>query len=336
MENRLTKICAIGATGMTCLLTYNIALADPSREFNPKLEFTYFEPNDNNTEGSLGIKYELDYGIQLGNPEDQETNQPGVISARNNFYKINLFSKGNLPFKSDFQIGDFTETGIDLAWETVRVDVLTEPCRTDYCDERTPDNSFVFKLAGSYQFEADSEFDNKQHAYGLKMRAAYKIPARSQLQLVNPLEWLPSVIRLMVGDGFAVGDNKRVTASAPLSNPWLPSVGLAVEQIDPDKDDKRAAADPQLDTYDRLRLDLIYSSTLFEVGDQIYRASYTWRYFREIGASEAIKAAGLERHRYSTIAIHTPQNIVISYSSGKLPFDLKSDDMFELGWRFNF
>lgn len=322
-------------TSLFFIISGQVFAADASKEFNRKLEFAYFEPKTAGKSGSAGFKYEFDYSIAVNDPLAGSTTAPQLIPARQNFYNINAFAKGSVPFKEDFPIADFLETGFDVAWESAKVDMISQPC-DGYCDERVPDDSFVTKLALNYQFESDSEFDDKQHAYGLKFRSAYKLGSNSALQQANPLEWLPSLVQFLVGDGIGLSENKTLTAPKPFSNPWLPSLGIALEQIDPEHDENRARIDRDLGKYDRYRIDLAHASTLFGVGDDLYRASFTWRYFRELNPDGPIEAAGLHRFRYSTFAIHTPQNIVISYSSGKLPFDFEGDEIFQIGWEFNF
>ncbi len=322
------------------LVSASSVLADNGgiiKEFKPHIEIAYFEPQDSDSQGSLGVSYSLDYNLKkINDPLKELAARPEPIPQRFNFFNLNLYSKGNIPFKNNFLIGDFVETGLDFGWESTKLGLLQEKCADDFSSQKFQNNSFIFKLAGNYQFESDSDFDQQQHAYGVKTRIVYKTSSKSILQYFNPLEWAPSFVKMLVGDGFKISDSKRVTAPKPFNEAYLPSFLLAVEQVDPKEDEKRKLIDPDLEKYERFRSDISYSSTLFKVGDDVYRTSFTWRYFKEISANEDIRDADFDEHNYLTIAIHTPQNLVISYSTGQLPFDASSEKMFKVGWRFEF
>lgn len=327
---------------MKCLLSCLIALlavspfsvrADdtPAKEFKPHVEFTYFEPTDPNRTGSLGISYEVAYSIKLNDPLAVSSSTPGLIPDRLNFYNLDLFSKGNVPFKKDFLIADFIETGLDAGWEYAKIGTPSA-CDDDSCARQNA--SFLIKLAANYQYEADSDFGQKQHAYGMKSRIVFKPGTDSMLRYFNPLEWIPSLVKAATNG--AVTDGAKIAALRPFDEPYWPSFAIAVEQVAPKDDNKRKLIDPALDPYERARLDLSYSSTVFKVKDDVFRVSFTWRYFKEISASSEIKNAGLDKFSYWTAAIHTPKDLVVSYSRGELPFDARSEEVFKIGWNYKF
>lgn len=324
--------------GMVILLNSALALAseNPVREFDPSFELAYFEPTDASLQGSLGLKYELAYSIKLNDPLSESTSMPGLIPSRMNYWNVNVYSKGNVPFKENFPIADFIETGFDMGINSIQLKDLDQ-CSDNECSNSVKDDSFVGKLSAIYQFETDRGFDNKQHAYGGKFRIVYKKSEDSRLQYFNPLEWGPSAIKALIGDGVDISGGRKLIAPKPFAEAYLPSLAVAVEQVDPEEDDIRASIDPTLKSFARVRADLSYSSTLFKLSnDQVYRASFTYRYFHELSPEKAIEAANLDSFNYRTFAIHTPNNIVISYSKGRLPFDAGSEAMFKVGWENNF
>jgi hypothetical protein len=304
--------------------------SSPVEEFKPHVELTYFEPSNSNIIGSLGVIYEVAYNIKLNDPLAASTKKPGFIVGLN-YYSFNLFSKGSVPFKKDFLIANFMETGLDAGWEFCKLGTLQ-----DYTDDSQDKQAakFLIKLSANGQYETDSGFNQKQVAYGMKSRVVFKPGTDSIVRYFNPLEWMPSLVKVTI-KGMAT-DNAKIRAAKPFDEPYWPSVAIAVEQVAPKDDDKRKLIDPALDKYERARLDLSYSSTLFKVKDDIFRVSFTWRYFQEISPSKEIKNAGLDKFSYWTVAVHTPKEIVISYSRGQLPFDVQSEKIFKLGWNYNF
>ena len=306
----------------------------PSKEFKPHIEFVYFEPSDPGQTGSLGINYEVSYSIKLKDPLAASTAKPTTIPPRLNFCDINLFSKGNVPFKKDFLIQDFIETGFDAGWQTSTIDLLAAPCIDDYCSGHERKASFTIKIAANYQYESDSDFKQKQNAYGIKGRITYKSGDSSIDRYFNPLEWLPSLIKFLAGE--AVVDGKKIKHVEPFSEQYWPALGVAIEQVSPKDDQKRKLVDPQLDNYERIRLDLSYASTLFKVDADVIRVSFTWRYFKEISPTAEIKNAGLDNFSYWAVGLHTPKDVVISYSRGELPFDTRPEEVFKIGWNYKF
>ena len=307
------------------------ANGEPSREFNPLFELAYFEPTASNLSGSLGIKYEMDYKIKLIDPLAQSQDKPAPIPPRSSFWNLNLYSKGNLPFKDNFPVADFIETGFDIGMESRKLNNLVA-CNDDFCSNKTQQDSFVSKVSATYQFETDRDLKNKQHAYGVKVWLVYKTSDDSIIQYFNPLEWLPSLVKAAARSSGNV-NGKTISAPKPFNEPYMPSLNLAIEQIDPKKDDARKAIDPSLKKFQRARIDVSYSSTLFKIDDKdVYRASFTFRHFKEISPEKPIQDAGIDRYTYRTFAIHTPNDVVISYSSGRLPFDAQSESMFKIGW----
>ena len=62
----------------------------------------------------------------------------------------------------------------------------------------------------------------------------------------------------------------------------------------------------------------------------------SWRYFKEIDADDAIKAAGLDQFHYFAASLVHDSGWLLTYASGKLPLDRQNDQVWELGYRFKF
>ena len=64
--------------------------------------------------------------------------------------------------------------------------------------------------------------------------------------------------------------------------------------------------------------------------------TFNYRHYREIDASSIVKAANLDSYDIRTFSLTGASGLFVSYSSGRLPFDLQSDDVVELGWKYYF
>lgn len=308
--------------------------SDRVRGLDAHLEPAYFQPSGNDTGGSLGLKYNICYTKALNDPLATPAAAPAPIPEYLSYYSLNLFSKGNLPFRRDFPIHNFLESGLNLAFDYAKIGIPTAACTDLFCANDVKEGSVLMQIAGNYQFESDSDFNQKQHAYGLVGRLVAK-PANPVFQYANPLEWGPSLVKAIAGSIGSIG-SKKISAPKPFTEAYLPSLNIALEQVSPEKDDARKLLDPDLSTFARVRTDISYSSTLFKVDDAPYRISLTWRHFQEVAADAPVKDAKQDHFSYWTVALHTPKDVVVSYAQGKLPFDAVSEGMFKIGWDYNF
>lgn len=102
-------------------------------------------------------------------------------------------------------------------------------------------------------------------------------------------------------------------------------------QVDPgdDKDRKAALGVTSLKAYNRIDFEALYH---YETGWRLVETiELNYRYFDEQNAPAAIRAAKLDKHHLATVRLGLPQGLFVAYSEGKLPFDRKKDQIFEIG-----
>lgn len=59
-----------------------------------------------------------------------------------------------------------------------------------------------------------------------------------------------------------------------------------------------------------------------------------YRYFLENNAPTAIKSADLDKHMLATLRIALKNDLFVAYSTGKLPFDQKNDQILQVGFSY--
>jgi hypothetical protein len=114
-----------------------------------------------------------------------------------------------------------------------------------------------------------------------------------------------------------------------------PALRLSLDQVEPNDKTLRAMAGDN-SQFSRWTGEL---SVNFPIGGflgQAYNFEFNYRTYQEISPSEIIELSGLSNYHLRTFSISTPDNIYISYSSGRLPFDQRSQELVELGWNYNF
>jgi len=60
------------------------------------------------------------------------------------------------------------------------------------------------------------------------------------------------------------------------------------------------------------------------------------RHYQEVSPSAAVKAASLDHSTVFTAVLLLPKGMYVSYSNGRLPFDLKNSRVYEAGFRYSF
>jgi hypothetical protein len=176
----------------------------------------------------------------------------------------------------------------------------------------------MFGLGGQTKFETDQSFDDKQLVYGLKGTfthlAGCSVPARE--------------------------------ASC---NPRLDFFGLSLglQRVDPRADAAReealGVAKPK--GYRRIELDAFYKYNLPKEWRYLSDIELNYHHFQEPGAPDAVRRAGLDRHRLGLVRLNfgmggqgnfavTPK-MFVQYSRGSLPFDRKSERVVKIGLTFD-
>ncbi|MDH2916890.1 MAG: hypothetical protein PXX77_08450 [Gallionella sp.] len=107
-------------------------------------------------------------------------------------------------------------------------------------------------------------------------------------------------------------------------------------RVDP-KDDaerKQVLGGASLDPYYRWNLEFLYLIPIQSAA--VKSLEFNYRFFKENNAPTAIKIAVLDTHQLATVRIGLKNDLFLAYSAGKLPFDRKNDQIFQIGFSYNF
>lgn len=119
-----------------------------------------------------------------------------------------------------------------------------------------------------------------------------------------------------------------------LANNDFIAFDLGYGQVDP-KDDtarKQALGGASLEPYYRWDFEFLYMIPISS--EKITGLELNYRYFMENDAPAAIKAASLDEFQLATIRLALQHDLYLAYSSGKLPFDRKDDQIFQIGFSY--
>lgn len=119
------------------------------------------------------------------------------------------------------------------------------------------------------------------------------------------------------------------------SSVHLPVLRFGIAQVDPQDQDPRTLAG-ETDAFPRAELEASFKTRLIRSEGREFYAAFDYRLFQELGASDAIKAAGLDRYAYFVGVVGSEAGPFVSYSTGRLPLDAVKDQTYKLGYQFTF
>jgi hypothetical protein len=173
--------------------------------------------------------------------------------------------------------------------------------------------------------EANQDYSQTHTLFGLTAALAYQPDsAGANYNLFDlPFSWL-----------------RQAFGSARYVAPY-PSLLLGIDRIDADENDPRSALTADT-TFSRLKAEVAFATQVANFSGQILRLTTSYRYYKEMSAPSAVKAAGLDEFNFFTASLRFPAKMLpliesdayelfVSYTDGKLPFGVANDQTFEVG-----
>jgi hypothetical protein len=316
------------------------------------LKFIAFDSTASGKDAGLGVQYDYNKAV---------TDAPLFGGDENTAYlTFNIKAKGTISFDKNNNPADFLESGLQLhlwqyfgqtADEPVGADGLTLSQRTfrelakdEYRGKSgneiraTPiwqnyvqqafDNDpseFFYDVAANAALESNQTFSKKQLAYGLEAHARFRAwDPDSVWSKFNFFDWPFAATRMLGGEKWQPRGR------------YIPGVMVGIDLVDPVSNTARFAVDPVESAYPRFKFELGFRSKVMEIEQKSIWFNAGYRYFQELGASSAIKAAGMDSFGYFAASLDLPWNFSITYSTGKLPFDLQDQQVWALGYHVKF
>lgn len=315
------------------------------------LHFKVFEADIPGKDAGLGVDYNFDKAVTDAQVFGKEN--PAYLT-------FNLKARGTVSFDKNNDPNDFLESGAQIhLWQffgptdedPVGADGLTLADRTfrELASDKYKGKSgnelratpawrkfeaqafdqdpaeYFYDFAGSFALESNQTFSKKQYAYGAALQARARVwNPDSPLSRFNFFDWPFALTRMIGGDDWKPRGR------------YLPGIMAGIDLVDPAGNADRFAVDPDRSAYPRFKAEMGFRSKVMEFEGKSVWFNAGYRYFHELGASAAIRAAEMDAQRYFTASLDLPGNIAITYSTGKLPFDLKSQQVWAVGYRLQF
>lgn len=313
------------------------------------VHFKTFEATSSNKNVTLGFDYQYEKAVTDAKVFGDEN--PAFLS-------FNIKARGNVSFDEDNNPADFLQSGVQFhLWQFFGqtdedpVDKNGEPVsdkvfaelakykgKTGQEIRATPewqnfvahafDNhpyDFLYDVAGNASLESNQTFSKKQWAYGLEVHATLRVwDPNSPASKFNFFDWPFALTRMIGGEQFQPRGR------------FLPAIMAGIDLINPVGNADRFKIDPDDSAYPRFKAEVGFRSKVLEFDGKTFWFSAGYRYFQELGASSSIRAANMDTQHYFAASLDLLWNVSITYSVGKLPFDLKDQQVWALGYKINF
>ncbi|MEM7384050.1 MAG: hypothetical protein AAF514_03815 [Verrucomicrobiota bacterium] len=174
-------------------------------------------------------------------------------------------------------------------------------------------------------YESDQAFDNQNWTFGAHLGLDIKAWNDDYvLARWNLLDYPFALTR------WAFGSETRFRPSGAA----LPSFLVGLDYVTPTAEDGLRMGD--MSSFFRFKAEVAHRSMVADIGGQPIYFETNLRYFRELDPTRTIQDLGQDEKLLFTAAIEFPNNMYVSYSIGELPFELKDERVFALGWQYKF
>jgi len=110
---------------------------------------------------------------------------------------------------------------------------------------------------------------------------------------------------------------------------------FGLDYVVPQDDTTREKLLGNLNAYSRLRFEIGFKTRVARIGKEVLHFSSDFRWYKEVKADQVIKDNKLDRSTFFVAAIESNSGLFVSYTTGKLPFDRRSDQVYSVGFKYN-
>ena len=294
---------------------------------------------------ALGFTYDFTYNYNKFTRTDKNR-------TSNSF---NFKARGNVSFNRNVNPNDFLDTSLDYSFTKFyggvvkqadtatfsklneienKLALLSDPKGAqaqklweEYYSYLKYTDQFYISFSPELSLESNQDFTQKQFVYSGNLALGMKSwDKNSTLSSLNIFDYPFALIRWLTGT-----DSKFQPYGST-----FPTLLAGVNYVNPISDFARQAVTGNTDGYERMNLESSFRTFVAKVEGENIFFNANIRYYKELGASAAIKAADLDEFFYFVGALQSSSGFYVSYARGTLPFDLQSDEVYAVGFHYKF
>ncbi|MGN6397719.1 MAG: hypothetical protein ACTHMI_19255 [Mucilaginibacter sp.] len=323
------------------LKTANGKTYDFMRDLN--IKFKTFQADNQSPALGFEYKYENSWSKVSHTPKH----------SFNQSYNLNF--NGNVAFKKVYNPADFLESKAfyngTFIWggiakkntpeqkrklDTINRLIETALAASDFervkalyeqSDELTKiTDQYLLGVSLNASYESNQDFSKRQFVPGVLINAGAKAWDKNEaLRYFNLPDYPFALIRMLTG----------TDSDFNLSGASFPSALFGLDYVTPEQDSLRKAVTGALDPFFRLRFEAAFKTKAAAVGKQIIYFSADYRWYKELNASDAIKNAQIDHFNYFVATLESNNGFFVNYTTGKLPFDKKSSNVYGIGFHYD-
>jgi hypothetical protein len=316
------------------------------KDINFKLKVFHENSSDNAT--SLGFSY--DYQKSLNN-----VTLPVTRSDMARGLDLSFKASGNVAFDSAINPENFLDTNVNVAFyqssggaiertpaEAAHLGALLaaaagvtpkdwpkSPEREAYVKEfrNGLTDQFYFHVAGNFALESNQTFSKKQYVYGGNLGLDAKgWKDDGTYARLNLIDYPFALLRILTG--------YEKDGSIHTLGTSIPTAIIGAAYVDPLDDDPRTALVGK-SGFPRFKAEVSFKTPVARLMDAPVYFSANYRDYQEIDAKAVVRHNNLDQFQYFVATLSSATGVFVSYSTGKLPFDAKNDQIYQIGWQFH-
>jgi hypothetical protein len=306
--------------------------------------FKTFQVEDN-PNVSLGFNYDWNLDWRRYN----------TLPLKRNGVSLQFHSTGNVAFKKQFNPNDFLTTGftfggfqysggvvnsssdeiknllndleLQLAEKTSVEEIETSEEWRQFNENLQLTDQYYVGIDGSLQLENTQDFSSKQWAYGIRLGLGAKgWSENSTLAYFNIPDYPFALLRMILGNEKTFQPDGAT----------IPVFLARLDYIRPYNDLQRSSLTENEKGYARFSIETGFRTLIAEFKTHSIFFNADFRFFKELNAPSEVKFAGLGQQTYFVASVTSSKGFFVSYTTGRLPFDLQSDQVYALGFQYKF
>ena len=308
------------------------------------VEFKTFEIEKEDLIG-LGFKYDWNFDWRRFHES----------SLKRNGFSFQIQSNGNVAFKKALNPYDFLSSGVSfggfqysggvankttdevrdllnelelsLATMTSTEEIENSEEWKTFNENLVLTNQYYIGLDGNIELENTQDFRKKQWVAGVKLGLGAKGWAQhSTLAYFNLPDYPFALLRMITGTDKTFQPDGAT----------IPVFMARIDYVKPVDDLTRKDLTGNENSFARLNMEIGFRTLISEFKDQSIFFNADLRFFKEMNAPDIIRQVNLDKHTYFSASVSSSKGFFASFAAGKLPFDAGNDNVYELGFRYQF